>query len=433
MNYLTLAGVGLCLVFSNLGAVAAVSDDASIVRGGRLYDDWAREVKSRPPSGSHPGFVQKDSAVSPADTWRCKQCHGFDYKGVRGLVGIRGFQGKEASAIISVLKNATHRYEGVLEEADLADLANFVSLGQIDMQAAMDQGRVSKNGATSVEKIFGTVCAGCHGLDGSKLRVILPLGDIARRGPDQALHVILNGHPGGEMPALRALGTDTAVKTLSFLQTLPTNNLAASIVHGGRLYDDWQIEAGARRQSLPNPAYPKTAYYADDAQMTWRCKACHGWDYQGNQGEYAAGRNFTGIKGIRGMAGADTVRVLAVLRNSTHNYANILKERDLQDLANFVSYGQVDMDSVIDRQSRRARGDSNRGRAAFQTICASCHGIDGKRITIPLARIVKASPWGSLHTILNGHPDEKMPGIREFDAQMISDILSHVQGLPESR
>lgn len=415
--------------------LASATDQISIVRGGRLYDDWSRETKERPPSGPHPAFRgQKERGVAAADTWRCQECHGSDYKGNHGIVGIRGRQGADPVTIVALLKGATHRYDGLMRERDLLDLANFVSRGQIDMQNVIEAGRSSKTATVAYDKYYGTICAGCHGLDGSRLRQLPPLGDVARRSPHEALHVILNGHPGGEMPALGALGTDIAARMLAFLQTLPSINLSVSVAHGGRLYDNWQLEEGARHQSLPHPAYPPTAHYANDAQLTWRCKACHGWDYQGSQGDYALGRNATGIKGIRAMVGADPARIVAVLRNTTHKYGAVLKERDLQDLANFVSFGQVDMNTAIDRQSRKIRGDAARGSAYFGTICAGCHGADGKRITTPpLGLVVRANPWGSLHTILNGHPDEKMPALREFEMQLLLDILAYAQELPDPR
>ncbi len=414
---------------------AAATDEASIVRGGRLYDHWSRESKERPPSSLHPALTHKRNDVIAADTWRCKECHGWDYKGNHGFTGIRNRQGNDPAAIVAVLKDATHGYGGLMSENDLLDLANFVSRGQTDTQKVIEAGRRAKTTAATDEKYYGTICAACHGLDGSRLREVPPLGDTARQRPHEVLHVILNGHPGGTMPALSALGADFAVRILAVLQTLPTPSLAVSIARGGRLYDDWQVEVGAQRQALPHPAYPVTAYFASDAPLTWRCKECHGWDYEGNQGHYAKGRHATGIKGMRGMAGAEPSRIVAILRNSAHRYDAVLQERDLQDLANFVSLGQLDMHAAIDRQSGRARGDAGRASPYYRTICAACHGTDGKRIitAVPLGRVARSNPWESLHKIANGHPNEKMPALRELDPQLLIDILAHLQGLPEAR
>lgn len=416
-------------------AAGATVDEGAVARGGRLYDHWSRELRERPPAGIHPAMAARLGSVAAADSWRCSECHGWDYKGRHGMPGIRGRQGADPAAIVPVLKDATHRYGDLLRDGELLDLAQFVSHGQVDMTAAADPKGLARADMNAIARQYGSICSGCHGLDGDRLREIPPLGDAARQRPHEVLHVVLNGHAGGNMPGLRALGTDLAAGFLGYLQGLPTLNVAAAIAHGGRLYDDWQVEAVTRRPLLPHPAYPATARHANDAALTWRCKACHGWDYQGHRGQYASGPHATGIKGISGMVGADPARIVSILKDGRHLYGAILKERDLQDLAHFVSAGQVDMDAAIDRRSRAAQGDPGRARAAYDTVCAVCHGKDGRRIVTapPLGQLARANPWESLHKIFNGHPDEKMPALRELGRQLLVDILAYVQTLPETR
>lgn len=416
-------------------AFAAPLDEASIVRGGRLYDDWARELRDRAPPEIHPALGAKGLAVASAASWRCAECHGWDYQGHHGFVGIRSRFGADPAAIAGILTDATHRYGGLLAPEALLDLARFVSRGQVDSQAVLAAGRNSVTDKLGPARSFGTLCAGCHGLDGTRLREIPPLGDGARQRTNEVLHVVLNGHPGGSMPALSALGNTFAGAMVAYMQALPSLNLSASIAHGGRLYDDWQRELGTANQLLPHPTYPRGAYYATDAALTWRCKSCHGWDYLGRQGQYANGRHVTGFKGIRGLAGADPARVLAVLDDSVHRYGAVMKAGDLLDLANFVSFGQVDMDAAIDRGTLRARGDTERAGSYFRTICSACHGVDGRRIPTapPLGLVARSNPWEALHKIVNGHPDERMPSLRDLDRQRLIDILAHLQTLPDTR
>lgn len=404
--------------------------DASVVRGGRLYNHWAHEIGTRLPVRANPAFTAKGTTVSTGDSWRCSTCHGFDYKGRLGTVGVVARRGSEASAIVAVLKNATHGYDKYLRDSDLLDLAAFVSQGQVDVAGAIDAARRTATPVAGTARYFGTICAGCHGLDGTRQRELLPLGDLARAEPSEVLHAVLNGHPGGEMPALAVLGSQFAGQMVLYVQTLPTLNLSASIAHGGRLYDDWQSETGARKPILPHPSYPAAGFYANDPQASWRCKSCHGWDYLGNQGEASRGRYATGIKGIKGMVGADVQRIAAILRDDTHKYGAVLKQRDVLDLANFVSAGQVDMGSVIDGASHRLRGDAVSGGPFYRTLCVACHDTDGKGMSSSLARAVSANPYGAVHTVLNGHPDERMPALRELQLQTVIDILSYVQTLP---
>jgi mono/diheme cytochrome c family protein len=362
------------------------------------------------------------------------ECHGWDYKGKHGLKGIQGSQKSDPASVAALLKDANHGYEEWLDEHDRIDLANFVSAGQSDMNRLVSQAQRIKPGQTSAHKVFATMCAVCHGLEGDRLREIAPLGDSARKRPAEVLHVSFNGHPGGNMPALRTLGEEPAIHMLAYLQTLRSLDMAASVANGGRLYDDWQVHTGGQRQALAHPAYPAKAYYANSANETWRCKECHGWDYKGNQGQYAKGNHATGITGIQAMAGADPGKTMAVLRGTSHHFGAVLKHRDLQDLANFVSYGQIDMDTVIDLKTGLSRGDAAKGQTHYRSMCANCHGVDGYYVAKRhLGKVSRGDPWHSLHNMLNGHPDDTMPALRELDPNVAKDILAHVQTLQERR
>jgi mono/diheme cytochrome c family protein len=424
--------VALLAVF--IAPWASANDSASVVRGGRLYDNWSLESRGRAPNHPNPAFKPKQVRVATADSWRCVECHGWDYQGNHGIKGISGRQKTDAVAIAALLKDANHGYGELLSDGDRLDLANFIASGQTDMRKLQELALRTKPVQSTSDKVYATVCANCHGLDGASLRQVPPLGDSARQRPYEVLHVALNGHPGGNMPALRTLGEETVAKMLAYLQTLPSINLAASIANGGRLYDDWQVHTGGQRQALPHPAYPSNAYYASAASETWRCKECHGWDYKGNQGQYASGNHATGIKGIRVFAGVEPEKIMALLRSNTHLFGAVLKHRDLQDLANFVSYGQIDMDTLIDARTGLSRGDATRGAAHYRTMCASCHGLEGRFVAKRHAgRVTREDPWHSVHNMMNGHPDDTMPALREIDPKVISDILAHMQTLQERR
>ncbi len=424
--------VALLAIFA--APLACASDPASVVRGGRLYDNWSLESKGRAPNHPNPAFKSKHAPILSSESWRCVTCHGWDYQGVDGIKGVSAREKTDPLAIAALLKDANHGYGELLSELDRLDLGNFIASGQTDMRKLQTLALRSKPGQVASDKVYATVCANCHGLDGALLRQVPPLGDSARQRPHEVLHVALNGHPGGNMPALRTLGEETVAKMLAYLQTLPSINLAASIANGGRLYDDWQVHTGGQRQALPHPAYPSTAYYANAASETWRCKECHGWDYKGNQGQYARGNHATGIKGVRALVGVEPEKIMATLKSSKHLFGAVLKHRDLQDLANFVSYGQIDMDALIDGRTGLSRGDASRGSAHYRTMCAGCHGLEGGFVAKRhVGRVTREDPWHSVHNMLNGHPDDTMPALREIDPKVISDILAHMQTLQERR
>ncbi len=433
----------------------AVADEtlASIVRGGRLYDNWLSETRSPVPGAPHPAYpADKAYAADPEVNWRCKECHGWDYLGrdgvyfegahVTGIKGIRGMAGADPDSIVALLEDQTHRYGGLMSSRDLRDLANFVAEGQVDMGAFIDRAsRKAKADATGHEAYYTTICANCHGRDGLKIRTMPPLGMVAKTNPWEALHKILNGHPGENMPALRALGMPILVNVLAYVQTLPADEALSSIVRGGRLYDNWlkEIETSTRHPAPPverrHPAYPADKAYAADPETNWRCKECHGWDYMGEDGAYSRGRHFTGIKGIRAMAGADPASIVTVLKDRTHRYGGLLDDRDLSDLANFVAQGQVEMDRYIDRIFKAAKGDRSRRKGYYTTICAACHGLEGISVITmpPLGKVARSNPWEALHKILNGHPGENMPALRALDMSILIDVLAYVQTLPTEK
>ncbi len=54
-------------------------ETASISAGGRLYDNWIRELAKRPPKEAHPLYPKEGRFMAdPATTWRCVTCHGWD-------------------------------------------------------------------------------------------------------------------------------------------------------------------------------------------------------------------------------------------------------------------------------------------------------------------------------------------------------------------
>ena len=211
------------------------------------------------------------------------------------------------------------------------------------------------------------------------------------------------------------------------------DEVESSLARGGKLYDKWYKVIDSEAPNQSHPAYPADKKYVGKPKSNWRCKECHGWDYLGNDGGYAKGKHYTGIKGIRGMTGVDPAKVIAVLKDKTHGYAGKMDEANLQDLANFVSKGQVDMDKYIDRTSKAPKGNKVRGEAYFNTICAQCHSKDG---TEPddMGKSLGAqmgNPWEVMHKILNGQPDEQMPALRALDRQIVVDIMAHLTTLPK--
>lgn len=206
----------------------------------------------------------------------------------------------------------------------------------------------------------------------------------------------------------------------------------SSIARGGRLYDKWFKVVGAPKPQKTHPAWP-ASNTKKKGNATHRCKSCHGWDLMGKDGAYASGSYKTGIGGLKHMAGALNDKVITVMKDSTHGYSGRMSEQDFTDLANFVTKGQIDIDAIIERESKIAKGDKGRGERYYNTVCAGCHDKSGKKPKDmpPLGKLANKNPWEIIQKIQNGQPDEPMPAMRAFDLQVSVDILSYLQTLPK--
>lgn len=207
-----------------------------------------------------------------------------------------------------------------------------------------------------------------------------------------------------------------------------------SIARGGRLYDKWFSENEAARPKVANPAYPAGGSASGRKGGDWRCKECHGWDYLGVRGAYARGKHYTGAPGVESAYRITPQQMAQVLSNDSHGYnPEMLSKQDIRDLASFTAHGTFDMDFYIDRKTGVARGDAQRGKQVYQTVCAVCHDLDGKgEETEPLGEVARENPWEALHKILNGQPGHEMPALRAFGIQPAADVLAYLQrALPE--
>ncbi len=205
-----------------------------ITRGGRLYDNWYVTQGLDEPDSTHPDWPASNSRTG-ATTWRCKSCHGWDYRGAdgkyksgsyqTGIIGVFGYSG-DASALEAVLRD--HGYtEDMIPSAQSAYIATFLARGLDDMNAVIDleSGEVSGDTAHGAA-IFQTQCAACHGFDGRALNWGDSddpgyIGTEANANPWEVLHKIRNGHPGVEMISLRAFDLQHAVDVLAYTRTLP--------------------------------------------------------------------------------------------------------------------------------------------------------------------------------------------------------------------
>jgi mono/diheme cytochrome c family protein len=236
--------IGLAL--ASLAFTALSQQTSELVRGALLYDNWMATLQKPAPDGNMPIWArQSTNSRSGEATWRCAECHGWDYKGKDGAYAsgshLTGFPG-----IVSAAKNMTeeeivahlngqrdpaHDFSAYIPAADLQLLASFIKNGLIDDDDYIDDLslRIKNANLANGEKRYNDTCAACHGVDGKNIvfrteGVDEYLGSVANRDPWRFLHRTRYGVAGTSMPVAVSLGwkvTDGR-DVLAYAQTLPT-------------------------------------------------------------------------------------------------------------------------------------------------------------------------------------------------------------------
>lgn len=218
---------------------------ADAVRGGQLYDRWWEVVGLPAPTGIHP--LYPDFGVQTGSvTYRCKECHGWDYKGVDGrygtgshYTGIPGVFGTtlSASEIFALLAADSgeltngHGMRGYgLSDSDLWDLTRWTLESTVDVDDYITSGGVFMGNSLFGQIRFTTTCASCHGFDGVDLNFGTEsapeyVGTVAAQNPWEFLHKIRFGQPATSMSGSDLLDwTEGDRADLgSYAETLPTD------------------------------------------------------------------------------------------------------------------------------------------------------------------------------------------------------------------
>jgi thiosulfate dehydrogenase len=229
--------------------------------GARIYDNWILALDQIPPTGNHPLWDnQETNTRSGVITWRCAECHGWDYKGVDGAYGAysnhyTGFTGlqdaigatqEDVVAWLDGSLNLEHNFFNLTSSAALNDLAAFLRTRQIDTDLLIDPDTGVVFGDRRVGRnIYVDTCVSCHGENGDQINFgnaqnPLFLGDMAVADPWQSLHKIRFGTPTSDrMPAYEAEDWSLSMiaDVLAYSQTLPRGNPEFDILGSGQLID----------------------------------------------------------------------------------------------------------------------------------------------------------------------------------------------------
>jgi thiosulfate dehydrogenase len=220
-------------------------DESEASQGGLLYDKWWVVSGAVDPETDHPLWALQDTNTrSGSDTWRCKECHGWDYKGKDGAYGegshYTGFPGvydasqsKTKDQLLDALTGGTddrHDFSQVLSEAAREDLADFLKEYIIDDAKYINYDTKEAIAANMVSgrALYSQTCRGCHGSDGKRINFGSGeepeyVGTLARDNPWETLHKIRFGSPDTSMPSAIAgsWSIQNMIDVLGYTQTLP--------------------------------------------------------------------------------------------------------------------------------------------------------------------------------------------------------------------
>ncbi|GAB4280475.1 MAG: hypothetical protein Kow0080_33370 [Candidatus Promineifilaceae bacterium] len=429
------------------------------LRGGRLYDNWFEELGMDAPEGDQPLWAtQTSNTRSGADTWRCKECHGWDYMGVDGAYGsgshMTGFPGiidlagTPAADILDMLKGSTnpdHDFSAYMDEQALTDLALFISEEMVDMSAYTNADKTPVSSDVALGEELFQDCADCHGPQGlaRNFHTVVSdpeyIGGLSSGNPWEFLHKVRVGQPGTDMmSAVDAGWSDEEIAALlAYAQTLPE---APVVSNGGIMYDKWWKALGIDAPEGDMPLWATQDTNTRSGEDTWRCKECHGWDYMGVDGAYGSGSHMTGFKGIMdaaSMTAEDIVAWLDGTKNADHDFSPYFDDAAMEMMVAFIQNGLQDVSPFIN-DDKSANGDADAGAVLYEE-CAECHGDDGKAIMFGdesepeyVGTIANDNPWEFLHKATNGQPGTHMIQGREmgWTLEDIINILTYAQTLP---
>ena len=226
-----LSGTSLALLSFTLSA-------ADIKKGAQLYDNWPKIKELKEKLATHQMYPVT-SKKSGLDTWRCKECHGWDYIGKDGryksgshFTGIKGVydsREKGKDELIALLKNEKHDFSQYLSQEDLENLAEFIRSGLLDTTKTTTPSGAINGSPEEGKKLFSKVCTSCHGADGNDIDFkkdkpfVQGIGWAAKDNPQETLHKIRWGHPGTYMPSTivdEKLTDQQTIDILSFVTGL---------------------------------------------------------------------------------------------------------------------------------------------------------------------------------------------------------------------
>ncbi len=223
-----------------------MTEEVRISRGGQFYDNWWRTTLDidKPEKEQPLWKSQSTNKRSGYSTYRCKECHGWDYRGKDGAyktgshyTGFRGIydasrklSAKELEASLNGSITSGHDFSMFLNEHDISDLALFLKKGIADLTEYINTEGMANGGDMIAGKSFYSMncMTECHGPDGTAINFGSEdkqefIGTVANKNPWEFIHKVRAGQPGTRMSSgiINKWSDDDLRNLLVYSQTLP--------------------------------------------------------------------------------------------------------------------------------------------------------------------------------------------------------------------
>lgn len=193
-------------------------DNASIALGGQLYDNWPEKTAADALEADHSLWVMQTSNTrTGATTQRCKECHGWDYKGAGGAYGtgshFTGFTGvlsasrtKTSDQLLEIMRGGVdfrHDFSDSFTDEQLTALVDFLTQGIINTSEYIDYETKTPRLAVDLDNgrvLYNRTCGACHGDDGKVINFgdaesPVFIGTVAKDNPWEYMHKTQFGQP----------------------------------------------------------------------------------------------------------------------------------------------------------------------------------------------------------------------------------------------
>lgn len=290
--------------------------------------------------------------------------------------------------------------------------------------------------------LFRDNCSFCHGKSGEGTIIApnLTNPEFLFVADDSYLYrTITQGRPGTAMPAHRDYGPEMLASLIGWIRETGRRDPSATSQQARafreKIQDTLFVERVSDYRASGSPAYGKTLFDS-------MCVSCHGELGQGGVGPALGNPVFLKSAPDGLLAGTILLgRSKRAMRSFGSDGIANLKGREVGDLISYIRRLPLQPERSVGVPT--VQGNGSRGKELFESLCAGCHGVDGRGRIAPSLRspnfLSHVSDGFLQATLVRGRPGTPMrswarggQGFAELEPADINDIVHYIRGWQDS-